>query len=1184
MEPMERRVLLAQTFTVTNTLDDGSVGSLRWAIGQVNADAGAGTDTIAFDIPGPGVHTIAVGSELPTVLHPVVIDGYTQPGSSPNDLAVGDDAVLAIELDGSAAGGTAGLTLRGPNSVVRGLVINRFSSDAIDAGGNGAVITGNFIGTDPTGTIPRGNGHAGVFTSGSVGDRIGGTSPADRNILSANDIGLQIYFGGDALIQGNYIGVDATGMHPLGNHGSDGLGIYFTSSTGNTVGGTAAGAGNVISGNTASGVHALLSPNDLIEGNFIGTDATGMAAIGNGAAGVLINNSANDTVRGNLLSGNVRAGVDMIFEQTTGTVVVGNKIGTDILGNPVLGNTNYGVLVRSSGNQIGGIGPGQGNLIAGNGKGVVVNNNLSATDPVGNSILGNAIYANATLGIDLGNDGPTPNHPTSPTPGPNHFQNYPVLASVGGNTVAGTLDSTPFHTYRLEFFESPQPGPGGFAQGQVFLGSTDVITDGTGKASFTATLPVAINPGLAVTATATDTTSNSKPRAVATFGDTSEFSVPSADLAVTKVADPVVGTAGQPLTYTLTVTNDGPFQATGVIATDAVPAGAVFVAASASQGTTDLVGGAVVARLGGLAAGASATVTIVVTPSRAGSLTNAADVAANEPDPNPDNNSDTVTTTINPAPPPPPVDLAVSKSAPAAGVTGQDLSYTIAVSNAGPGDEPAAHLVDLLPPGVTFVSASEPPAVVTPGRLEFDLGDLPAGASRTIALLVRPTAAGTLVNQAVVSGVRRDRDPTNNAASATTTVTAAPAALAVSLVADPSTGTVGHELTYTLTVSNSGPGPASGVVLTSALPAGATIVAASQTQGTSAISNGVVTTALGGLAVGASATVTIVVIPTAAGTLTTVARVAGNEPNPNPDGAVATLSTPVASGPPTPSADLLVTKTASPNPATVGVPLSYTVTVTNLGPDAEPAAGATLVDLLPPGVAFVSSSLAPVSSTPNSLTYALGGLAAGASQSVTIVVMPKVPGVLVNQAVATGIGPDPNPSNNYAEVSVAAHQAPTVVSLQRLGYHAGPTTLALRFSAPLDVATATDVRNYQLFQVLRDGRRAAIPIRSAAYDPAGRTVTLTPARQLYLFARYQLVVNGTGPTGVSDVYGNLLDGAGTGRPGSNYVRVFGQEVLVGQSPPRGPHGHASARATHGFHPARAVVAAGWPGQLVEGAR
>ena len=906
LEPMERRVLLAQTFTVTNTLGDDSTGSLGWAISSANADIGPGVATIAFDIPGPGVHTIPLVSPLPTVLRPTVIDGYTQPGSSPNNLAAGDDAVLTIELRGFAGGSIRGLKLSGPNSVVRGLVINRFAFGGIESDGANNVIAGNFIGTDPTGTIPQGNGLAGISIFGT-GTRIGGTSPADRNIISANGIGVEVFSQAQQVaIQGSYIGVDATGMHPLGNNSGEGVGIEFNSSAGNTVGGTTPGAGNVISGNANSGIEVLSGPNNVIQGNFIGTDATGMAAVGNGLDGVLITGSPDTTMRGNLISGNGRAGVDLTLQATTNTMVVGNDIGTDAAGNPVLGNASYGVDVASSGNQIGGTGPGQGNLIAGNGKGVVVNNNVPGTEPVGNQILGNSIYANATLGIDLGDDGPTPNHPTSPTPGPNDFQNFPVLTSASGNTIAGTLDSTADHTFTLEFFESPRPAPGSQPQGQTFLGSTNATTDATGHVSFTATLPVAINPDLAVTATAADMTPG------ATFGDTSEFSGPMANLEVTKVADPTVGTAGQALTYTLTVTNAGPFPATGVIATDAVPAGAVFDAASASQGTASLVGGAVVASLGGLAAGGSATITIVVTPSGAGSLTNTADVTGNEPDPDPSNNSATVTTTINPAPPLPAVDLAVTKSAPTSGVEGQDLAYTIVVTNAGPGNESAAHLLDLLPTGVVLVSSSVPPASATPGLLTFDLGDLPAHSSRTIVLIVMPMVEGTLVNQVVVSGIQPDLDPSNNMASATTTVTAAPTALAVGLVAAPTTGTVGRELTYTVTVTNSGPGPASGVVLTSDIPAGATIVAASQTQGTSSISSGVVTTALGGLAVGASATVTIVVIPTAAGTLTTVASVAGNEPNPNPSGAVATLSTPVAPEPSTPIADLLVTKSAAP--------------------------------------------------------------------------------------------------------------------------------------------------------------------------------------------------------------------------------------------------------------------------------
>ena len=302
-------MLLAQTFTVTNTLDDGSTGSLRWAINSVNADIGLGVDTIAFNIPDPGVHTIAVGSPLPPIRHPVAIDGYTQPGSSPNNLAVGDNAVLEIELDGSAAGVNAtGLTLQGSDSVVRGLVINSFARHGIDVQDNLTMIAGNFIGTDPTGTIPQGNGLDGILLTGSA-DRIGSPSPADRNILAANSIGLQVVDPAqENTIQGNYIGVDATGLHPLGNNLHEGIGIEFDLSSGNVVGGTAPGAGNVISGNANFGILNLFSLNNNITGNFIGADATGMAALGNGLDGIFIVDSSETTVQGNLISGNGRAG------------------------------------------------------------------------------------------------------------------------------------------------------------------------------------------------------------------------------------------------------------------------------------------------------------------------------------------------------------------------------------------------------------------------------------------------------------------------------------------------------------------------------------------------------------------------------------------------------------------------------------------------------------------------------------------------------------------------------------------------------------------------------------------------------------------------------------------------------------------------------------------------------------
>src|SRR5205085_2817947 len=126
VERMEDRTLLS--IMLVTTTDDSGPGSLRQAILDVNADTGnPAADTINFAITGDGVHTIRPLSELPAITHPVFVDGYTQSGSRPNTLAVGDDAALAIELDGSLqVGGSRGLTISAANTVVRGLAINRF--------------------------------------------------------------------------------------------------------------------------------------------------------------------------------------------------------------------------------------------------------------------------------------------------------------------------------------------------------------------------------------------------------------------------------------------------------------------------------------------------------------------------------------------------------------------------------------------------------------------------------------------------------------------------------------------------------------------------------------------------------------------------------------------------------------------------------------------------------------------------------------------------------------------------------------------------------------------------------------------------------------------------------------------------------------------------------------------------
>ena len=584
-------IALPDTFPVTNTSDGGS-GSLRQAINDANGHAGL--DNIAFNIPGTGVHTITPVTQLPSITSPVTLDGYTQPGSSVNTLANGDNAVLRIEINGATVSnnGNAFVLLAGAGgSTIRGLVIDNGWSAAILVQTDTLAVEGCFIGTDPTGLVAHGNTQAvnADFAQPTSGMRIGGTSPAVRNVISGNSIGILIQSGANQLVQGNFIGTNATGANAIPNNtgvnisssdnliggttaaarnvigGNSGVGISVTSSTGNRIQGNYIGTdvtganalgnsdgisttgavqiggltatpgtppGNVISGAHAGGgsghgiVVANGISNNVIQGNLIGTDATGTQPLGNGLDGVEIFGAANviggtDVMARNVISGNGRNGILMGTDNAPvhDNLIQGNFIGTDITGTNLLGNAGDGVLVSiSTNNTIGGqvttAGAPPANVIAGNsGNGVNLINFIQTS---GLSVLGNSIFANAALGIDLNNDGVTLNDPGDPDTGPNNLQNYPVLTSVsssGGNTaIAGTLNSTANTTYRIEFFANNAVDPTGYGEGQSFAGSTNVTTDANGNASFNISVPQ-IAGIQHVTATATDPN-----------GNTSEFS------------------------------------------------------------------------------------------------------------------------------------------------------------------------------------------------------------------------------------------------------------------------------------------------------------------------------------------------------------------------------------------------------------------------------------------------------------------------------------------------------------------------------------------------------------------------------------------------------------------------------------------------------------------------------------
>ncbi len=260
--------------------------TLRAAIMEANDNGAAVVDTINFDIPGSGVKTIRPGTALPPMTEAVTIDGYTQPGAMENTKAVGSNAVLRIELDGSSlptSPSPCGLALRTGSSTIKGLVINRFgecgiSSFSSAAGGN--KIEGNFIGTDPSGTIARGNDSGVVLNSPNP--TVGGTSPAARNLISgnlSNGVGI-----GDrgSTVQGNLIGTMKDGTLPLGN-GFQGLVMLgFGNSLGTVANNTIAFNGGhgvaVVAGSTGI---SILS-NRIYSNGELGIDLVGNDGVTNG--------------------------------------------------------------------------------------------------------------------------------------------------------------------------------------------------------------------------------------------------------------------------------------------------------------------------------------------------------------------------------------------------------------------------------------------------------------------------------------------------------------------------------------------------------------------------------------------------------------------------------------------------------------------------------------------------------------------------------------------------------------------------------------------------------------------------------------------------------------------------------------------------------------------------------------
>ncbi|GIK40830.1 MAG: hypothetical protein BroJett011_46630 [Chloroflexota bacterium] len=347
------------------------------------------------------------------------------------------------------------------------------------------------------------------------------------------------------------------------------------------------------------------------------------------------------------------------------------------------------------------------------------------------------------------------------------------------------------------------------------------------------------------------------------------------DLAIAKRDSLDPAKVGEPLTYTLTVTNSSFADATNIVVTDTLPASVSFGSATSSQGScsgTTLV----TCNLGTLAGGATATITIVVTPTVEGVvITNQAEVTATEPDPNLANNTASEDTLIRPA-----ADLSITKTgSPDPAKVNEPLTYTLTVTNTGPDDANNVVVTDTLPAGINLGTATPSQGSCSDlGPVTCSLGTLTNGASATITIIVTPTIEGSiLTNQAEIRSAQLDPDVTNNTASETTVVR--PAADLVIIKTDsPDPVIVGKPLTYTLTITNAGPDDATNVVVTDTLPANVIFGSAIASQGSCSGTN-LIICGLGTLANGATAKITIVVTPTVTGIITNMAQVRAAQPD-----------------------------------------------------------------------------------------------------------------------------------------------------------------------------------------------------------------------------------------------------------------------------------------------------------------
>jgi uncharacterized repeat protein (TIGR01451 family) len=468
-----------------------------------------------------------------------------------------------------------------------------------------------------------------------------------------------------------------------------------------------------------------------------------------------------------------------------------------------------------------------------------------------------------------------------------------------------------------------------------------------------------------------------------------------ADLSIGK-SGPANANAGSNISYTITFSNGGPSPATNVVISDPTPVGLAFLSNSGAC-TTPFP-----CSIGTLTSGQSGSITSTYTiPANYTGVTiaNTATISATENDPNSGDNSSTANTNVAQ-----PADVFITKTGPTSASPGQNVTYTITVTNGGPASAGGVTVSDPAPAGTTFVSNSGACTTAFP----CSLGTMTAGQTATInATFNIPAnfAGASVTNTATVSSGASDPSSANNTASASTSLVAQ---ADVSIVkSGPASITTGQNIVYTTVVTNNGPLTASNVFVTDTTPAGLTFVS------NSGACTGAFPCGLGTMTSGQSATITSTYnVPAnyAGASISNTASVSSSTFDGNSTNNSSTVTTSVSTS--ATSADLSITKTG-PSQASAASTISFNITVTNLGP--LPATNVVITDTTPPGLVFNSIT----GGCPSGFPCTIASMAPGATVNLVVkyTIPAQVQGTITNTAHVTSSVPDSNSGNNSSSAS-----------------------------------------------------------------------------------------------------------------------------------------------------------------------